>query len=294
MMRRLRTILCAAVAAACWAPASAQSTGAGGVGHFAKDGLAFDYPAGWALADRSTPQAQHLLLTRPGSSALMMIIAYREPITSREQLLAAQLEITEPFVQDVARKFGTEKSPAERAGACAAIGENKGVGGVSIRGSLNGQPGTAEVFPFLRGRRFVNLVYIRMDKDEARDAPAWETVRGNLKVDPPPQAAQATDETLDLLGGTMYASGVLNGKAVTLPRPEYSGFAKSGGASGLVVVQVLIDEQGDVISARAVSGHSLLLPASLEAARRAKFSPTTLCGHPTKVMGVITYNFYRF
>jgi hypothetical protein len=222
-----------------------------------------------------------------------MVIAYREPIASRDQLLAAQLEITEPFVQDVERKFGTEKSPAERGVSCSTVGERKGVGGARLRGSLNAQPGTAEVFPLLLGRRFVNLVYIRADKDEAQAAPAWEAVRTSLKVAPTPQPAQqTTDETLDLLGGTLYGGGILNGKAVSLPRPEYSSFAKASRASGLVVIQVLIDEKGDVISARAVSGHSLLLPASLEAASRAKFSPTTLCDNPVKVAGVITYNFY--
>ena len=56
-------------------------------------------------------------------------------------------------------------------------------------------------------------------------------------------------------------------------------------------VQVLIDEQGKVISASAVSGHPLLQAAAVAAARGAKFSPTVLSGQPVKVSGVITYNF---
>jgi protein TonB len=57
------------------------------------------------------------------------------------------------------------------------------------------------------------------------------------------------------------------------------------------VVQVLIDEEGNVVSARAVSGHPLLQAASVTAARQAKFEPMTLAGEPVKVTGVIQYNF---
>lgn len=67
--------------------------------------------------------------------------------------------------------------------------------------------------------------------------------------------------------------------------------ARQAGASGTVVVQVLIDEEGNVISAHAVSGHPLLQAICVQAAQGAKFSPTRLAGQPVKVSGVITYNF---
>lgn len=87
------------------------------------------------------------------------------------------------------------------------------------------------------------------------------------------------------------SGGVLNGKATSLPKPTYPPAARAVGASGAVSVQVLVDENGDVISAEAVSGHPLLRAAAVEAARGAKFSPTRLNGNPVKVSGVITYNF---
>lgn len=59
----------------------------------------------------------------------------------------------------------------------------------------------------------------------------------------------------------------------------------------MVTVQVLVDEGGNVVSARAVSGHPLLQQSAVSAARQAKFSPTMLSGQPVKVTGVITYNF---
>jgi len=87
------------------------------------------------------------------------------------------------------------------------------------------------------------------------------------------------------------SGGVLNGKAISLPKPPYPPAAKAVRAGGSVSVQVLIDENGNVVSASAVSGHPLLRAAAASAARGAKFSPTKLSGQPVKVSGVITYNF---
>ena len=58
-----------------------------------------------------------------------------------------------------------------------------------------------------------------------------------------------------------------------------------------VNVQVLIDETGKVISAKAVAGHPLLLAAAQQAAYGARFSPTKLGDQAVKVSGLITYNF---
>ncbi|HXH70831.1 MAG TPA: energy transducer TonB [Pyrinomonadaceae bacterium] len=87
------------------------------------------------------------------------------------------------------------------------------------------------------------------------------------------------------------SGGVLNGKAVQLVKPSYPVEARASRASGTVNVQVEIDEQGNVLSAKAVSGDSTLRAASEEAARNSKFAPTTLQGVPVKVTGVIVYNF---
>ncbi len=89
----------------------------------------------------------------------------------------------------------------------------------------------------------------------------------------------------------VVSGGVLNGKAISLPKPPYPQIAKTARASGTVSVQVMIDENGNVISASAVSGHPLLRAAAVQAARSAKFTPTKLSGQPVKVTGVINYNF---
>jgi TonB family protein len=85
--------------------------------------------------------------------------------------------------------------------------------------------------------------------------------------------------------------GVLNGKATNLPIPVYPAIARSAHADGAVEVRVTIDEEGNVVEAKAISGHPLLQPAAVSAARAAKFAPTRLSGEPVRVNGLVVYNF---
>jgi len=86
---------------------------------------------------------------------------------------------------------------------------------------------------------------------------------------------------------------VLNGKALSLPRPSYPASARAARAAGVVIVRVVIDERGNVIRACAIKGPRLLTRTSEMAAYRAKFSPTKLSGMPIRVTGVITYNYVQ-
>src|SRR5215218_4526460 len=91
--------------------------------------------------------------------------------------------------------------------------------------------------------------------------------------------------------GRTISGGVLNGKALSLPLPPYPEAAAAVKASGAVTVKVAVDENGNVVSAVAVSGHPLLRAAAVDAARTATFSPVTLNGEPVRVTGVVTYVF---
>src|ERR1041384_3562797 len=111
------------------------------------------------------------------------------------------------------------------------------------------------------------------------------TQKVQIADEPPPPASTPTPPRAPISGG------VLNGKALSLPKPAYPPIARAAHASGTVVVQVLIDENGNVVSAHAVSGHPLLQAVAVGAAKQARFSPTKLSGQPVKVTGVIQYNF---
>lgn len=91
--------------------------------------------------------------------------------------------------------------------------------------------------------------------------------------------------------GETVSGGVLTGKAMSLAKPPYPPAARAVRATGAVSVQVLIDTDGYVYSAQAVSGHPLLRPASVTAACNSRFTRTLLMGQPVRVSGIITYNF---
>jgi TonB family protein len=114
---------------------------------------------------------------------------------------------------------------------------------------------------------------------------------GNLVVvrttEPPPPAPTPAAPRKKII----TSPGVLNGLALSLPKPSYPPMAKLARAQGPVNVQVVIDETGKVISAKAVSGSPLLMHAAQQAALGARFSPTRLGEQAVKVSGVITYNF---
>ena len=102
-------------------------------------------------------------------------------------------------------------------------------------------------------------------------------------------------------------SQVVAGKSAAQPRVAYvgtldkgevktgsvavAGSAKQERPNNQVVVEVLVDERGRVVQARAVKGEKLLRKAAEEEVRKMTFEPTVLSGAPVKVQGKITVNF---
>jgi TonB family protein len=87
------------------------------------------------------------------------------------------------------------------------------------------------------------------------------------------------------------SGGILQGSVLKRVQPSYPLSAKEKGVTGAVVVEVTINEEGDVESARATTGPEELKEAALDAARQWKFTPTRVGGSPVKVIGSITFNF---
>ena len=114
-------------------------------------------------------------------------------------------------------------------------------------------------------------------------------------------SAQSPAENPKIING-----GILNGKAVSLPKPVYPDEARLANVGGAIVVDIIIDEAGNVMSAkRAASAkvgngeeiteverlRALLEEASENAALQARFTPTRINSNPVKVRGRIIYNF---
>jgi TonB family protein len=268
--------------------ASAQSP-AVATENYSKEGLSFDYPKGWTLADKSNATAQEIILVLPGTSAVIQVVAFRELLQSAEQVRATQESVTIPHAMKLASKLSSPLSQLLDNADCLPIGKRL-ASGVRLTGLLDKQPISAYVYTIVLGQRFLTFTYIRADKDDARGAEGWKMLLDTLKVEPP---ANQTSEAakLDEVNTGGVTGGVLNGRVSNKPPPHYPLLAKRSGAQGTVIVQVAVDESGNVITAKAISGHPLLRGASEDAAKNAKFTPTLLCGRPVKVTGVITYNF---
>lgn len=106
--------------------------------------------------------------------------------------------------------------------------------------------------------------------------------------DPPPAQAPTPKPVVP---SVLKVSRVLNSQALSLPRPNYPQLARNIRLEGSVIVQVLIDESGKVVSAKVTSGHPLFAAEAQRAAMQARFSPTLIGDTPVKVSGVITYKF---
>jgi len=104
------------------------------------------------------------------------------------------------------------------------------------------------------------------------------------KKDPPPQTQTPAIQVV-------RSGGVIQGTAVRRANPVYPPLARAARVSGAVIVEVVVDQAGNVTSARVLSGHALLREAAAAAARQWKWNPTYLTGVPVQVVGTITFNF---
>jgi TonB family protein len=87
------------------------------------------------------------------------------------------------------------------------------------------------------------------------------------------------------------SQGVSTGLILTKVQPHYPDDAKQARIQGQVVLQAVIDKNGDVEELTLLSGHPMLAPAALEAVKQWKYKPYLLNGQPVKVETQIVVNF---
>jgi len=101
---------------------------------------------------------------------------------------------------------------------------------------------------------------------------------------PPPQ--QSAAKRIVRVG-----SGIKPPRQTFSVQPEYPVLARQAHVSGTVVVNAVIDEHGNVVGARALSGQPSLIPAALKAVLQWKYEPTLLNGTPVAVEMEVTVHF---
>ena len=80
-------------------------------------------------------------------------------------------------------------------------------------------------------------------------------------------------------------------KPILMVPPEYPVLARETHIQGQVRIDAVLDEQGNVVEMKVVSGPPLLYRAALDALKKWKYEPTYLNDQPVAVQMVVTINF---
>jgi len=87
------------------------------------------------------------------------------------------------------------------------------------------------------------------------------------------------------------SQGVTKGLCIHRVEPPYPPLARAARVQGDVVLNAVIDVNGQITNLQLVSGHPMLVPAALEAVKQWRYKPYLLNGTPVEVETTITVIF---
>ena len=124
---------------------------------------------------------------------------------------------------------------------------------------------------------------IRLEEPEEIDIPEVDDLIIGI-----PEAPPEPEPT-----GPIYVTGdVVKPEKVNAPPPQYTEIARKARIQGVVIVQAIIDENGDVTNVQVLKGLPMGLSEAAEASvKQWKFKPATLNGKPVAVYFNLTVNF---
>jgi protein TonB len=112
-------------------------------------------------------------------------------------------------------------------------------------------------------------------------------VLGGVAPPPPPPPPPRPKKVEPLrVGGNVQES-----RLIRKVEPVYPELAKRARVSGIVMLEVNVDEEGNVANVRVIRGHPLLDQAAIDAVKQWKYSPTLLNGEPVPVIATVTVIF---
>jgi periplasmic protein TonB len=114
----------------------------------------------------------------------------------------------------------------------------------------------------------------------------------NLNAPPPPLPAAAPAPPSVPSGPLRVGGQVKAPHVIFAPQPEYPMLAKQARLQGVVQIEAVIDEHGNVVQMKAVSGSGILIPAAMRAVAQWKYEPTYLNGVPYPVTLTVEVTFH--
>jgi TonB family protein len=120
---------------------------------------------------------------------------------------------------------------------------------------------------------------------------SFEIVSTDVSAVPASQISHDGSCPPDVMNCVGISTDDLRSRAINVPNPAYPPIARAAHASGTVEVAIVVDELGQVVSAKSISGHPLLQAAAVSAARYARFQPVLVDNKPVKVSGILKYDF---
>jgi protein TonB len=106
------------------------------------------------------------------------------------------------------------------------------------------------------------------------------------RVAAPPAPKDSKSRGLVRLGGRLRPP-----RQIHRVEPAYPPLARQTHTQGTVVIEAILDESGNVVEMKVVSGHGLLIQAALDAVRQWKYEPTYLNEQPVAVQMYINVTF---
>jgi len=105
-------------------------------------------------------------------------------------------------------------------------------------------------------------------------------VLGGVAAGPPPPPPPAAEKPK---GPIRITSGMKEPQLLYEPPIVYSPVARMARIEGTVIVEAIIDEQGNVTQVHLISGPPLLVPSAMRAVEARKYAPTILDGQPVAI-----------
>ncbi|MDQ4121302.1 MAG: TonB family protein [Acidobacteriota bacterium] len=105
------------------------------------------------------------------------------------------------------------------------------------------------------------------------------------------QPATTAKDEKNAASGDMMQIGSLVDMATRKVNPNYPPFARTARVSGVVKVEVVVDENGNVAEVRNAAGPEMLRRAAMDAVKRWQFKPATRDGQPVRASGFVNFNF---